>query len=98
VLSHYINKNSTLDIPLEFRNGLKIQLSNHPHDLITVFVVFVKKDYGDVLKNNIVVDIGANIGAFSLLAAKMGAKKVFAYEPNQVAFEVLQNNIKRLLP
>ncbi len=93
VIFNYIQKESPTDKRIELRNGLKIFLSNHPHDLTTVFLIFAKKEYRGVLKDSIVVDIGANIGAFSLLAAQMSAKKIYAYEPNQKAFIVLQKNI-----
>jgi FkbM family methyltransferase len=89
----YIKKKLPKDKIIELRNGLIINLSNHPHDLVTIFVVFIKMDYGLVKENGTVIDVGANIGAFSLFAAKMGAQKVFAYEPNKEAFEVLELNI-----
>jgi len=41
-----------------------------------------------------VVDIGANIGVFSLYAASQGAKKVLAYEPAGESFDLLRENIK----
>ncbi len=43
--------------------------------------------------HNIVIDIGANIGIFSLYAAQNGAKKIYAYEPNRSAYDVLRRNI-----
>lgn len=43
-------------------------------------------------ENDIVVDLGANIGCFTNFALKAGAKKVFAYEPSVLAFKCLNNN------
>ena len=43
---------------------------------------------------DVVVDLGANQGIFSLLAAQKGAR-VFAIEPDARNFEVLQRNISR---
>jgi FkbM family methyltransferase len=42
--------------------------------------------------DDIVFDVGANIGVFTLFAAKQGAQ-VYAYEPIPQTFEVLQHNI-----
>ncbi len=44
-------------------------------------------------ENDIVLDVGANIGVFSLYAASRGAK-VFSFEPNPEVFAVLQENIR----
>ena len=43
--------------------------------------------------NKIFIDIGAWIGPYTLLAAKLGMK-VYAFEPDKVAFEALKKNIK----
>ncbi|NQU56652.1 MAG: FkbM family methyltransferase [Rhodospirillales bacterium] len=39
------------------------------------------------------VDIGANIGLYSLMAAAQGAARVYAFEPNPFSFSVLARNI-----
>ena len=39
------------------------------------------------------MDIGANIGVYSLYATYLGVKKVYAYEPNKNAYKVLLQNI-----
>lgn len=48
---------------------------------------------GDLSDTGIVVDLGANIGAFSLYAAMLGAKKVIAVEPERNNLELLKKNI-----
>lgn len=78
---------------VELRNGLVLHLSEDPYDIVTVFVVFVRQDYGRVLPGSVVVDVGANIGMFALYAAQSGAKAVYAYEPNVASFECLRRNI-----
>lgn len=42
-----------------------------------------------------VIDVGANIGAFSLLSASLGAKKVIGLEPVTKTFNLFQSNVKR---
>ena len=93
VIYYYIIRTSPPHKVIELKGGLKIFLSDHKSDIITVFVVFIKEDYGKLKPENIVVDIGANIGVYSLYAAYLGAKKVYAYEPNKNAYEVLLQNI-----
>jgi len=41
----------------------------------------------------IIVDGGANIGTFALFCAKHGAKKVYAFEPIQIVYDNLKENI-----
>ena len=79
---------------VKMRDGTIIHLSGHPHDIVTVFIIFIRRDYGKVPAGSRVVDIGANIGAFSLYAARCGASKITAYEPNSEAFQCLQRNIQ----
>jgi FkbM family methyltransferase len=59
--------------------------------------VFVKNQY-DLneanTKGKTFVDAGANLGAFSIFAACMGAKKVYAFEPVKGTFEALKTNIQ----
>jgi FkbM family methyltransferase len=79
---------------VELRNGLRICLSGHPHDVITVFAIFIREDYGRIDPGSKVVDIGANIGVFSLYAAFCRADKVYAYEPNSESYQSLVRNIQ----
>lgn len=49
----------------------------------------------DMLRNTgIVVDIGANIGAFSVFASMLGAKRVCAYEPEVENYALLRLNME----
>lgn len=41
----------------------------------------------------IAIDIGANVGAFSIFAVAMGAEKVYAFEPDSLNHEQLLKNI-----
>ncbi len=94
IIYAYIRQQLPKNNPVEFRDGTKILLSDHPHDIITVFVVFVRQDYGMIPAENIVVDIGANIGVFSLYAARCKMKKIYAFEPNSESYQLLLKNIE----
>jgi FkbM family methyltransferase len=50
----------------------------------------------EVKKGNIVLDLGANIGYYSLILAKLVGKngRVFAFEPDPVNFAILKKNIQ----
>ena len=91
ILIHYIFRTSPEKIML--RNGLALKMGEHAHDLITFVVVFIKEDYGIVSEGGVVIDIGANIGMFSIFAASSKAKKVYAFEPNPNSYRTLKENI-----
>lgn len=78
---------------VELRDGTTIRLSGHPHDVISVFVIFVREDYGRVAPGSVVVDLGANLGIFALYAARQGAALVYAYEPGEEAYATLLDNV-----
>ena len=50
----------------------------------------------DLVKNKTVIDIGANIGVFSLMSANLGAKKVIAVEPVGSTYKTLCENVARI--
>lgn len=50
--------------------------------------------YVQISENDVIIDAGANIGIFSLLALKKGAKKIYSFEPNKKTFETLEENIR----
>jgi FkbM family methyltransferase len=78
----------------EFRNGLKIK-TNEGVDTATIIVVFFKHDYGIIEDNSTIIDIGGNIGSFSLYAASSAKNtKVFVYEPLPKTYDLLSENIK----
>jgi FkbM family methyltransferase len=55
----------------------------------------VENKFKRFLKDNVVLDVGANIGNHTVAFSKY-AKKVYAFEPNQKVFEVLNLNTKDL--
>jgi FkbM family methyltransferase len=46
-----------------------------------------------VKNGDVIVDVGANIGYYTVLLAQK-AKKVYAFEPDSINFEILEKNIK----
>ncbi len=78
---------------VRLRSGMTIRLSDDPLDVATVFGVFARESYGKIGAGSTVVDVGANIGVFSLFAVYSGAAKVHAYEPCAESFDILQQNI-----
>ena len=85
----------------------KFKLRVNTSDKLTILEVWKTKTYIDqdfnINKNDVVVDIGANIGAFSVLAARKASDgRVFAYEPNKKNYSLLLknkslNNLRNLL-
>lgn len=75
------------------RRGFSIPVYE-PTDIQTVWVVFCGKDYWVPPGTKTVLDLGANIGAFSIFAAMIGgATKIWAYEPVRQTYERLQYTI-----
>ena len=65
-----------------------------PSDVQTTFAVFCARDYHLPRGADVVLDLGANIGVFSVYAAKvMGARRVVALEPVSATFRRLEHNL-----
>ena len=55
------------------------------------------KLFNDIIKNGeVLVDVGANIGYFTLIMAKLSGSsgKIFSFEPENKNFEILEKNVK----
>ncbi|MBN2368845.1 FkbM family methyltransferase [Candidatus Woesearchaeota archaeon] len=77
-----------------FRDGTKIKTSD-PIDTSTISVIFIREDYGKVKNNSVVIDIGANIGVYSVYACMTSKNtKVYAYEPMPDSFSLLSENLR----
>lgn len=77
-------------ILLDPRDSLALSIHNSYDPMATeLFKKIIKA--GDVI-----IDIGANIGYFTLLAAKLSGPtgKVLAFEPDSEIFQILQKNIR----
>jgi len=87
---NYKDKFVALEIGNQVRNKKNI-------DLATVNEIFNENVYRvneEMLKDaEVVVDLGANIGAFTVLAGILGAKKIYSIEPNPENIKYLKSNI-----
>lgn len=60
----------------------------------TIAVVFIRQHYGSIAGKTTIVEIGANVGTFSLYAAAQNEKAtLYSYEPIKENYEVLVTNI-----
>jgi len=84
---------------LRLRDGLVIELRPGYGDRFAFYETVLRKTYfsaGQQLRwGETVIDVGANIGCFSLLAAQLvgPAGRVIAVEPNRTSFAQLRHNI-----
>lgn len=65
-------------------------------DLMTLYELFGRKDYGEDFSGQTVVDIGAYNGDSAVYFALQGAKRVIALEPYPPSFTLAQENIQRM--
>src|SRR5206468_5436914 len=82
---------------IKLKNGLNLKVNKSSGDLTTLFEVFIDEDYKFNFKNSYIniLDIGANVGYFSLYAAKKFPKAmIFAFEPFPDTFQRLNEHIK----
>lgn len=88
--------NTSLQKIVEFKNGSKF-LIRHYLDLLIVNEIYQKNEYPMAEYKNLktIVDIGANIGVFSIFAAQnFPQASIFSYEPAPGTFSALNENIK----
>lgn len=86
----YAGFNQKLD-KIIFRNGVTINTGDNV-DCSTISVIFFSKDYGDIPDKTIIIDIGANIGVFSLYCGQSDCV-VYAFEPVPANYALLKKNI-----
>lgn len=91
---HYLLRKCPPGLYVETRSGLRVRLSGDEDDISTLLLVFGRRDYGQVPKNAVCIDVGAHLGSFSLYAVASGAATVYAYEPDPILFKTLVENVQ----
>jgi FkbM family methyltransferase len=77
----------------KMRNGMVVKTGDTV-DSATVLLICLKKDYGDAPKDSVIIDIGANIGVYSVYSGYGTKSRVYAYEPMSSAYKLLEENIR----
>ena len=95
-LKDYFKKIKKQHITYLFRNGLKIKTRAGSSDrgiLTEVHILKIYQRHGiEILPTDTVLEIGAHIGTFTILASKK-AKKVYSFEPHPENFSLLKENL-----
>lgn len=104
---HYKNyieiiKNIVLKKPLlnlYLRNGIEIHANAESQILTIAEEIFFDQVYLrgklNIVPGDTVVDIGGNVGIFSLFAVQKGARAVYVYEPFLANVRCIKRNMKR---
>ena len=95
LIANRIKKVNSKEVIL--RNGFKIIASRDSPLTVVMDETFILDRYTPkflTIKNgDVVVDIGAHIGDFSIFASLNSAKNIFSYEPDPNTFKLLKQNI-----
>lgn len=87
---------TTLSTPrkVKLRGGCEIQIDT-PDDLISIWGCWIRQDYPVQGNEKVIIDAGANVGAFSLFAAsKSKNSKILAIEPVTGTYQKLVQNVR----
>ncbi|MGI0010743.1 MAG: FkbM family methyltransferase [Nitrosopumilaceae archaeon] len=97
-LLHYFDMRDNEDV-VRFRNGTKCIVRNKSDATAFFEIFFLKtnttlKNFA-IRKNDIIIDIGAHVGFFTIYAARQAPKgKIYAFEPYSKSFNFLRKNIE----
>ena len=82
-------------VTLKLKTGERFKIT-HYLDALTIKEIYLDKDYKINTKaKDIIIDIGANIGTYSILQARNNPKAtVFSFEPAPKTFQLLKENIR----
>jgi FkbM family methyltransferase len=77
-----------------FRNGAQLIISRGV-DHVPIIEIFLNEDYGAISDDAVVIDLGANIGVFTIYATTTARSvRVYAYEPLPDFCAVLKENVR----
>lgn len=95
----YFKKDDDKLHQIRLRNGLTLSANKNAGDLTTLFEIFVNDDYdfeSDKDSKINILDIGANVGYFSLYISKrFPNSSIFSFEPFGDTFKRLRENIDK---
>lgn len=86
-----LNKNQFSTYVL--KNNLKIKIQSANFNIINHLINYDVYNMNLIKSTDIVVDIGAQVGTFSILASKIVEGQVYAFEPTNENFDILNENI-----
>lgn len=97
-----VNEFALSHIHSDFANVQGHKMLLDPNDSLNLSIKEIHEPFetelikNQINENDIVIDIGAHIGYYTLVMAKLVGKngKVFAFEPNPLNFGILQKNIE----
>ncbi len=82
------------DTPYAFRSRARLRIGRGV-DHVPIVEIFLREEYGKVADGAIIVDVGANIGAFSIFAATSArGVVVYAYEPMPEFYRLMEENLR----
>ncbi|MFH1663376.1 MAG: FkbM family methyltransferase [archaeon] len=98
ILPTFLGVSSKDKIKCILRNDLIFNTRNNKVDLVVLIECLSSKAYTiykKIKQEDIIIDIGANIGAFSVYAGSIARKgKIYCFEPEKENFTLLKENIK----
>ena len=94
----YFNLKKTEYSIFQTFDNIKLKIRNNSTDLMALTNVWIVREYEnekiDIKKNDIIIDVGAHIGLFSLFISQFCKNgKIFSYEPISENFNLLKSNI-----
>lgn len=94
---HYLNNQGQKEFIYKISNKTRFKIRVNSADKFSIWETWRIKSYTgrdfNIQPHDIVIDLGAHIGAFAVYAAQKAAQgKVYAYEPEPENFKLLKEN------